>query len=40
MNIEFLDLNEATKSHLSLIELPEYIDYLYKMNSRQKTSVI
>lgn len=36
-NIEFLDLPEATHGLLSLIELPDYIDYLYKINSRYKT---
>ena len=35
--IEFLDLPEATSGFLSLIELPEYVDYLYKINSRGKT---
>jgi hypothetical protein len=40
MNIEFLELPEATNGLLSLIELPDYIDYLYKINSRQKTRVI
>lgn len=39
-NIEFLELPEATQGLLSLIELPEYIDYLYKINSRQKTRMI
>ena len=29
-NLEFLDLPEATVSFLSLIDLPEYIDYLYR----------
>jgi hypothetical protein len=38
--IEFFDLPEATNGLLSLIELPDYIDYLYKINSRQKTRVI
>jgi hypothetical protein len=35
--IEFLDLPQANIVFLSLIELPEYIDYLYKINSRGKT---
>lgn len=35
--IEFHNLPEATKELLSLIELPECIDYLYKINVRQKT---
>ena len=39
-NIEFLELPEATHGLLSLIELPEYIDYLYKINSTRKTRVI
>ena len=39
-NIEFLELPEATNGLLSLIELPDYIDYLYKINSRQKTRVL
>ena len=38
-NIEYLDLPEATNGLLSLIELPDYIDYLYKINSRQKTRI-
>ena len=38
--IEFFDLPEATIGLLSIIELPDYIDYLYKINSRQKTRVI
>ena len=38
--IEFLELPEATHGLLSLIELSEYIDYLYKINSRQKTRMI
>ena len=38
--IEFFDLPEATNGLLSIIELPDYIDYLYKINSRQKTRVI
>jgi hypothetical protein len=36
-NIEFLNLPQANIGFLSLIELPEYIDYLYKINSRGKT---
>jgi hypothetical protein len=40
MNIEFLALPGAKHGLLSLIELPEYIDYLYKINLRQKTRVI
>ena len=39
-NIEFLELPEATHGLLCLIELPEYIDYLYKINSTRKTRVI
>jgi hypothetical protein len=35
MNIEFLKLPEAKHGLLSLIELPDYIDYLYKINARQ-----
>ena len=35
--IEFLEVPEATNGLLSLIELPDFIDYLYKINSRQKT---
>lgn len=38
--IEFLELPEATNGLLNLIELPDYIDYLYKINSRQKTRVV
>ena len=38
--IEFFDLPEANIGLLSIIELPDYIDYLYKINSRQKTRVI
>ena len=38
--IEFHDLPEATHGLLSLIELPDYINYLYKINSRQKTRLI
>ena len=38
--IEFFDIPEATNGLLSLIELPEYIDYLYKINARQKTRII
>lgn len=38
--IEFFELPEATNGLLSIIELPDYIDYLYKINSRQKTRVI
>ena len=34
--IEFLKLPEATNGLLSLIELPDYIDYLYKINTNQK----
>jgi hypothetical protein len=33
--IEFIDLQEATYGLLSLIELPDYIDYLYKINGRR-----
>ena len=29
MNIEFLELPEAKHGFLSLIELPEYVDYFY-----------
>ncbi len=39
-SIEFLELPEATHGLLSLIELSEYIDYLYKINSRFKTRQI
>ena len=39
-NIDFLELPEATYGLLSLIELPEYIDYLYKINSRKMNIVI
>ena len=39
-NIELLELPEATNGLLSLIELPDYIDYLYNINARQKTRVI
>lgn len=39
-NIDFLELPEATNGLLSLIELPDYINYLYKINSRQKTRVV
>ena len=39
-NIEYLELPEATNGLLSLIELPDYIDYLYKINSRQRTRII
>jgi hypothetical protein len=38
--MEFFDLPEATNGLLSLIELPDYIDYLYKINTRQKTREI
>lgn len=38
--IEYIELPEATNGLLSIIELPDYIDYLYKINSRQKTRVI
>ncbi|NDP28247.1 MAG: hypothetical protein GZ087_12595 [Flavobacterium sp.] len=38
--IEFLELPENTNRLLNLIELPDYIDYLYKINSRCKTRVI
>ena len=36
-NLEFLNLPQANIGFLSLIDLPEYIDYLYKINSRGKT---
>ena len=39
-NIEFLDLPEASNGLLSLVELADYIDYLYKINSRTKTRLI
>ncbi len=39
-NIEFLELPEAANGLLSVIELPDYIDYLYKINSRQKTRLV
>lgn len=39
-NIDFFELPEETNGLLSLIELPDYIDYLYKINSRQKTRVL
>ncbi len=35
MNIEFLELPEAKHGLLSLIALPDYFDYLYKINARQ-----
>ena len=35
--MDFLDLPEESDSLLRLIELPDYIDYLYKINSRTKT---
>lgn len=38
--IEFFELPESTNGLLNLIELPEYIDYLYKINSRQKTRIV
>ena len=37
MKIEFLELYEAINGLLSLIVLPDYIDHLYKINSRYKT---
>ena len=39
-NINFLQLPAATLGLLSLIELPEYIEYLYKINSKQKTILV
>ncbi len=39
-NIKYNKLPKATNGLLSLIELPAYIDYLYKINSRQKTRII
>ena len=38
--IQYIELPKTTNGLLSLIELPEYIDYLYKINSRQKTRAI
>lgn len=38
--IDFFDLPEATNGLLSLIELPDFIDYLYKINTRQKAREI
>jgi hypothetical protein len=35
MNIEFLDLNEENCGLLCLIELPDYLYYLFKINVRQ-----
>ena len=35
--IEFFNFPEAKHGLLSLIELPDYIDYLYKINARGKT---
>ena len=40
MNIEFLDLNEDTCSLLCLIELPDYLYYLQKINARKKTRLM
>jgi hypothetical protein len=37
IKIEYLELPEATNGLLKLIELTDYIDYLYKISSRQKT---
>ena len=37
IKIEYLELPKATNCLLKLIELPDYIDYLYKINSRKKT---
>lgn len=37
MNIEFLELPVAKHGLLSLIALPDYIDYMYKINARGKT---
>jgi hypothetical protein len=37
IKLEYLELPEATNGLLKLIELPDYIDYLYKINSIQKT---
>jgi hypothetical protein len=39
MNIEFFDLNEENFGLLCLIELPDYIDYLYKINARQQIKI-
>lgn len=36
MNIEFLDLNEESCGLLCLIELPNYLHYLLKINARKK----
>ena len=33
--IEFFDFPEAKHGLLSLIALPDYFDYLYKINARQ-----
>lgn len=38
--IEFAQLPDSAKGLLSLIELPDYIQYLYKINSRGKTRFI
>jgi hypothetical protein len=38
--IEFAQLPASPNGLLSLIELPEYIAYLYKINSRQKTRTV
>jgi hypothetical protein len=35
MKIEFLELYEAINGLLSLIVLPDHIDYLYKINGRR-----
>ena len=37
IKIEYLELPKATNGLLKLIELSDYIDYLYKISSRQKT---
>ncbi len=39
-HIEFEQLPKPATGLLNLIELPEYIDYLYKINSRTKTRQI
>lgn len=39
-NIEFFDLPEANHGLLSLIELPDYIDYLFKINSYSEITLM
>lgn len=38
--IQLNQLPHSTNGLLSLIELPDFIDYLYKINSRKKTRLI